>query len=117
MISEVKIFGIRGLFTINNIFSIFFGQICPINIVYLRSNSVPRIVEFDEDVHFFCFGSKILIFGKFGPENQNCMFKIELGIYTNSSMQNSIVIFMFSLLDRKYPFWVNLLIKKSKLFA
>ena len=28
---------------------------------------------------------------------------------TNSNMQNSVLMFTFSIFDRKYPFWANLL--------
>ena len=34
--------------------------------------------------------------------------KDKLGASTNSKMMNSIVMFTFSVLDRKYPFWPNL---------
>ena len=33
--------------------------------------------------------------GKFGSKNQNCQFKVKLDIYTNSNMQNSMVMFTF----------------------
>ena len=46
--------------------------------------------------------------GKFGPKNQNCHFKLKFGTYTNSNLQNSMVMFILSLFDRKYPFRANL---------
>ena len=36
--------------------------------------------------------------GKFGPENQNCQFKLKFGTKTNLNMQNSVVLFTFSFL-------------------
>ena len=42
--------------------------------------------------------------GKLGPKNQNCQFKLKFGTYTNSNMQNSMVVFTFSVLDQKQSF-------------
>ena len=33
---------------------------------------------------------------------------LKFGTYTNSNMQNSMVMFTFSAFDWKYPFWANL---------
>ena len=57
---------------------------------------------------FFGFWVEIPLLGKFGPKNQNCHFKLKFGTYTNSNMQNSMVMFSFFVFDRKYPFWANL---------
>ena len=46
--------------------------------------------------------------GKFGPKNQNSHFKLKFGTYTNSNMQNSMVMFIFFVLEWKYPFGANL---------
>ena len=46
--------------------------------------------------------------GKFGPKSQNYQFMLKFGTYTNSNMQNSMVMFTFSAFDWKYPFWANL---------
>ena len=35
----------------------------------------------------------------------------EIGTYTDSNMQNSMVVFTFSVLDGKHPFWANLVQK------
>ena len=45
---------------------------------------------------------------KFCPKIQNCHFKLKFGTSINSNMQNSMVVFTFSVFDRKYSFWVNL---------
>ena len=37
--------------------------------------------EFDSDVDFFCFGTKILFFfEKFDPKNWNSLLKIKIGV-------------------------------------
>ena len=54
------------------------------------------------------FQPEIRILGEFGPKSQNCQFKLKFG---NFSMRNSIVMFTFSVFNRKYPFWVNLVQK------
>ena len=41
---------------------------------------------------------------KFGPKNQNCHFKLKTGTKTNSHMKNTMVMFTFSVFDRKYLF-------------
>ena len=51
------------------------------------------------NVHFFCFRPEILFLGKCGLKNQNCQFKLTCGTQTNSNMQNSMVVFTFSVLD------------------
>ena len=48
------------------------------------------------------FELEIPFLGKFGPKNQNCQFKLKFGTRTNSDMQNSLVMFTFSVLDWKY---------------
>ena len=56
----------------------------------------------------FPFSSGNILFGKFGPNIQNCLFQVKFGTQINSNMQNSVVVFTFSGFDRKYPFWLNL---------
>ena len=69
----------------------------------LSWNSVWRFeyAEFNGGVHFFWFRLEIPFFGKLGPENYNCQFKLKFGTLTNSNMQNSVVIFTFSFFHRK----------------
>ena len=33
-------------------------------------------VEFNDEVHFFCFWPEIPFSGKYGPKNENCQFKL-----------------------------------------
>ena len=54
--------------------------------------------------------------GKFGAKSQNYQFKLEFVTSTNSNMQNSVVMFTFSVLSWKYPFWVKL-VQKVKIFS
>ena len=54
--------------------------------------------------------------GKFSPKTQNCQFKLKFGIKTNSYMQNSMMIFAFSVFDHKYPSWANL-VQKFKIIC
>ena len=46
--------------------------------------------------------------GKLGPKNQNSHFKLKLGTYTDSRMQNSMVMLILSVFDWKDPFLANL---------
>ena len=48
---------------------------------------------------------------KFGPENQNCQFKLKIGTKTNLDMQNPVLLFTFSVFEWKYPFQANLIQK------
>ena len=59
---------------------------------------------------------EIPFLGKFGPKNQNSHFKLKFGTYTNSNMQNSMVMFILSVFDWKYPFWANL-VQKIKIIS
>ena len=43
-------------------------------------------------------------FGKFGPKNEICQFKLKFGTKTNLNMHNSMLVFTFAVLDRKYLF-------------
>ena len=58
-----------------------------------------------------------LFLRKFGQEkNQNCQFKLKFGTLTNLNMQNSVVVFTFSILDQKHTFWANL-VQKIKIVS
>ena len=80
-------------------------------IVSLSSNLVPRLIRicrFNSGIYFFRFWLKLPILCKFDPKKQNCQFKLKFGIWTNSNIQNSMVLVIFSVLDQKHPFWGNL---------
>ena len=49
---------------------------------------------------FSVFDPQISLLGKFGPK-KIYQFELKLGTYTNLNMQNSMVMFTFSIIDRK----------------
>ena len=51
----------------------------------------------------FLFSTRNTLFGQICPKNQNCQFELKFGTYTNY-MQNSMVMFTFSIFDQKYLF-------------
>ena len=53
---------------------------------------------------------------KFGAKSQNYQFKPTFGTYTNSNMQDLMMLFTFSVFDGKYPIWVNL-VQKPKIIS
>ena len=53
------------------------------------------------------FGPGIPFLGQFGPEYQNCQFKLKFGTKTNCNMQNSMVMFILFI----HPFWESLVQK------
>ena len=52
----------------------------------------------------------------FGQESQNCQFKLKFGIKANCNLRNSVVLFTFSVLAWKHPFWANL-VQKIKIVS
>ena len=46
---------------------------------------------------FSVFRPEIPLLGKFDPKIQNCQFKLKFGNQTNLNMENSMVMFTFSL--------------------
>ena len=70
--------------------------------------------EFNGGIHFSCFRWEAPFLGKFGSKNHNCQFKLKFATETNSNMQNSMVVFTFSVLDGKHHFWANL-VQKMKM--
>ena len=90
-----------------------------IKIVTLCWNLVPRLIRICRThwcYSLFCFWVEIPFLGKFGPKSQNCHFKLKIGTYNNSNMQNSMVMFIFFVFDWKYPFWANL-VQKVKIIS
>ena len=64
--------------------------------------------ELSDAVHFIFFRLEILFSGKFGTKNQNCQLKLKCGTLTILKMNNSMMMFIFSVFDREYPFMGNL---------
>ena len=58
----------------------------------------------------------MLCLRQFVPKNQNYQLKLKFGTYTNSNMQNSMVIFTFSAFDWAYTFSANL-VQKIKIVS
>ena len=55
-------------------------------------------------MRFFRFPPEISFLGKFGQKNPNYQFKLKFGSYTNSNMQNSLMMFTFPFLTGIAPF-------------
>ena len=53
------------------------------------------------DVQFSYFQPGAPFLGKFGPKIKNFNFKLKFGSKTNSNMQNSMMMFSFSVLEQK----------------
>ena len=90
-----------------------------IKIVTLCWNLVPRLIWICRThwcYSLFCFWVEIPFLGKFGPKSQNSHFKLKFGTYTNSNIQNLMVMFNFFVFDWKYPFWANL-VQKVKIIS
>ena len=62
------------------------------------------------------FRQEISLWGKFGPKNQNYLFKVKFGAETNSNMVNSMLIFIFLFSTQNSLFWENL-VQKIKNFS
>ena len=70
-------------------------------IISLGWNLVPRLFEYAKVngvVRSFRFRPETPFLNKFGPKNQNCQFELKFGNYTNSNMQNSMMVFAFPVL-------------------
>ena len=64
----------------------------------------------------FVFWPEISILREFGAKNQNYQFRLEFSTRTNSNMQDSMVMFTFSIFHWKCPFWDNL-VEKLKIVS
>ena len=63
---------------------------------------------------FFLSGPEFHFLSKFGPKNQNCQSKLKFVTWANSNIQNSMLLFTFSVLERKHLFEENL-VQKTKI--
>ena len=66
------------------------------------------------NMQIFSFRPERPFLGKFGPKNQYFWSKLKFGSQTNLHMQNSMVMFTFSVFDQKFPFW-EILVQKIKI--
>ena len=90
-----------------------------IKIVSLSWNLGPlliRICRIQWQCFFICFRPKTPFLGKFDPNNQTCQFKLKYGTYTNSNMQNSMVMLTFSVSEQNTLFLANL-VQKIKIVS
>ena len=62
-------------------------------------------------LNLFCFSLEIPFWGKFSPKSQNYQLKLKFGTYTNSNMQNLMMLFWFFVFEWKCSFWANLVQK------
>ena len=85
-----------------------------IKIVSWRWNLIPRLIRICR-IQWCCsrflFLSGNTLFGQTWSKNQNYQFKLKFVTYTNSNMQNSMVMFTFFCFDQKYPFWAKMVQK------
>ena len=58
-------------------------------------------------MRFLCFRPENTLFVQICSKNQNLQFKLNFSTYTNSNVQNSTVMYSFSIFDWKYPFWTS----------
>ena len=75
-----------------------------------------RICRIQWCCSLFLFSSGNTFLGKLGPKNQNYQLKLKFGTYANSNMQNSMVMFTFSVYDQKYPSWA-ILVQKVRIIS
>ena len=89
-----------------------------IKIVTLCWNLVPRLIRICR-IQWCCslvlFLSGNTLFGQIWSKKSKSSLYAKV-TYTNSSMQNSMVMFILSVFDWKYPFWANL-VQKVKIIS
>ena len=90
-----------------------------IKIVSLSENLVPRLTRLCR-IQWWCllfpFLTGIIPFGLIWSKKTKLSLRLNFGICTNLNMQNSMVMFTFSIFDRNYPFWINLVQKNKTQF-
>ena len=78
--------------------------------------SLTRICRIQWCCSLFSFSTGITLFWEIWCKNQNYQFKLKFGTSTNSNMQNSMVMFTFSVFDWKYSLLANL-VQKVKIIS
>ena len=81
-----------------------------------KFNTVSNDHERTHNCDFSIFDRKYPSWANLFKKNQNCEFKLKFGSKINSNMQNSMVVFTFSILDGKNFFWANL-VQKIKIVS
>ena len=111
--------GMLTFFVFGRKYSFWANLVQKIKIVSLRWNLIPiliRICRIQWCCSLFSFSTGSTLSGQFGPKSWNCQFNVKLDPYTNSNMQNSMVMFTFYIFSRKYHFWANL-VQKIKIVS
>ena len=93
-----------------------FGQILfrKLKIVTLSWYLVPRLIQICRtqwlmfSFSVFCFRLKIYFLDKFGPNHQNCQFYLKFATKSKLNIQNSMMMFSFSVFDWEHLLWANL---------
>ena len=97
----------------------FIQKIKIFNLIWNLAPNVIRICRIQwwcTNVFVLDGGWPLFFFRQIGPKNWNCQIKLKFGIKTNSNMHNSVVVFPFSVLHRKYRFLPNL-VQKIKIVS
>ena len=86
--------------------------------VSLSWNLVPRLIRVYR-IQWWCslfpLSTGNTLFRQIWSQNSK-LLKVKSGISTNSNKQKSMVMLTFSIFDRKYPFWANL-VQKTKIVS
>ena len=75
-----------------------------VKIIFLTGNLVPRLIRIcriQQWCSLFSYSTRNPLFGEFPQKSQNYLFKLKSSTYSNSHMQNSIVIFILSVFNQK----------------
>ena len=104
----------------DRIYPFWVNQFQKIKIVTLSWNLVHKLIHLHRIQWWYslsCFRPETPFFlGKFGSKNHNYQFKMKFGTEISLNIQNSMVVFTFSVLDWKYPSWANL-VQKIKIIS
>ena len=76
-------------------------------------SNIIGICKIQSCCSLFLFWAWYNFSGKIWQKYQNCQFKLEFGTRSNSNMKNSMVMFSFSVFDRKYPFFGKFISKNQ----
>ena len=111
MMFTFSAFDWKNLFWVN-----LFQKVKIISLSEIRYLHYFQYTELNSVFHLFHFRSEMSFLGKFGPISQDYQFMLKCGTYTNSNMQNLMVMFNFSAFEWKYLFWENL-VQKVKIVS
>ena len=87
-----------------------------VNLSWNLVRSLNRICKIQWWCSFYLFYLEIPFLDKLAPKNKNCQFRLKFGTSANLNLQNSMVVFIFSVFDGKHPFWANV-VQKIKIVS